>query len=99
MQKLSDMAEMVIHISEVLKIMNHALLNHESVSFKAWKLGKNGRDPERGTAVVYDSVYVSSHSKTGMYKIVDPLSEDKRFTHRNVCEAFIFEFLGKKVIW
>lgn len=89
----------VIHLSEVIKLMNHAMMNHQQVSFKAWKVGKNEKDPERGKPVTYDRVYVTSHSKTGSYNIMDPLAESRDFRYRKVCEALIFEFLGKEVIW
>lgn len=89
----------VIHFSQVLKLMNTALMNRQKVSFKAWKLGKGPNDPERGELKRYDGVYVTSHSKTGSYRIFDPLAEDKDFKYRRVNEAFIAEFMGKKVIW
>ena len=54
----------VIHISEVLKLMNKALMNHQKVNLKAWKLGTGPNDPERGELKTYSGVYVTSHSKT-----------------------------------
>lgn len=89
----------VIHISQVLKLMNAALMNRQKVGFKAWKLGTGPNDPERGELKTYDGVYVTSHSKTGSYRVFDPLAEDKEFRYRRVNEAFIAEFMGKKVIW
>jgi hypothetical protein len=89
----------VIHLSEVLKTMNKALLNHQTVSFKAWKVGRDETDPERGELKTYDHVYVTSHSRNGTYNILDPLAESEDMKHRHVCEALISEFMGKKVIW
>lgn len=89
----------VIHTSEMLRLMNHALMNHQQVSFKAWKVGKGEGDPEAGAVRVYDHVYLTSHSKTGGYKTLDPLAESEDMKRRNVCEALIFEFMNKKVIW
>lgn len=89
----------VIHIREVLQTMNRALRNHEQVSFRAWKVGKSASDPERGELKTYDHVYITSHSKTGNYKILDPLAESEDMKRRNVCEALISEFMNKKVIW
>lgn len=88
-----------IHISEVLRLMNHALYNRQKVSLKAWKLGTSEYDPERGEEVKYDDVFVSSHSKTGVYRILDPLAESEEFRFRRIPEVFITEFMGKKVIW
>ena len=93
------MENKVIHISEVLKLMNHAVKNKETVSFKAWKIGKDADDPERGMAKTYDHVYVTSHSNTGTYNVLDPLAEDASMKYRHVNEALIFEFMGKDVIW
>lgn len=89
----------VIHISEVLKLMNKALMNHQKVNLKAWKLGTGPNDPERGELKTYNGVYVTSHSKTGAYRIFDPLAENKAFKYRRVNEVFIAEFMNKKVIW
>lgn len=89
----------VIHLSDVIKTMNHALLNHQQVSLKAWKVGKGPEDPERGSAVTFDRVYVTSHSPMGVYNLLDPLAEAKDFKYRHVSEALIFEFMGKEVIW
>lgn len=89
----------VIHISKVLKLMNTALMNHQKVNLKAWKLGTGPNDPERGELKTYSGVYVTSHSKTGAYRIFDPLAENKAFKYRRVNEVFIAEFMNKKVIW
>lgn len=89
----------MIHLSEVLRLMNRAMLNRQQVSFKAWKVGKGPGDPEAGALKTYDRVYVTSHSKRGSYKILDPLAESGDMRHRNVCEALICEFQGKQVIW
>lgn len=89
----------VIHISEALRLMNHALLNRQQVDLKAWKLGASEQDPERGEVKTYSGVYVTSHSKTGVYRLLDPLAEDEAFRYRRVPEVFICELMGKKVIW
>lgn len=93
------MESKVIHLSEVLRLMNHALLHHQQVSLKAWKVGRNEKDPERGKLCTYDHCFVTSHSKVGNYRLSDPLAESKDMKVRNVCEALISEFQGKKVIW
>ncbi len=93
------MKDKVIHISEVLKIMNAALMNNSTVSFKAWKVGNGDDDPERGMIKAYDHVYVTSHSRTGTYITLDPLAENKKYKYRRVSEALICEFMDKKVIW
>lgn len=89
----------VIHFSEVLRLMNHALMNRQKVSFKAWKLGTAEDDPEAGSLKSYNGVYVTSHSKTGTYRVLDPLVENENFRYRRVNEVFITEFMNKKVIW
>lgn len=89
----------VIYFADMLKALNIAMQRHELVSFKAWKVGKGPLDPEHGTVRTYDRVYVSSHSRTGTYRVLDPLSEDHEQRYRRVCEALIFEFMGRRVIW
>lgn len=89
----------VIHITEMLRIMNEAKKHKQQVSFKCWRVGRDRNDPRRGDIVNYDRVYVTSHSKNGSYNIMDPLSEDPQQKFRHVCEALIFEFMGKIVIW
>lgn len=89
----------VIHFSEVLRLMNHALMNRQKVSFKAWKLGMSENDPEAGIIKSYDGVYVTSHSKTGTYRILDPLAENEDFKYRRVNEVFMTEFMNRKIIW
>lgn len=88
----------VIYFKDMLRAMNGALLNHEQVSFKAWRIGGKN-DPERGEIRKYDRVYVTSHSKRGTYNILDPLVTAKDMKFRHVHEALIFEFMNKKVIW
>lgn len=89
----------VIHISEVLRLMTHAMLNRQQVSFKAWKVGRGPSDPERGALKTYDHVYITSRSRTGCFRVLDPLAEARDMRVRRVCEALISEFQGKKVIW
>lgn len=93
------MTDKVIHITEVLQLMNKAKEHRQEVSFKAWRIGNSSTDPMRGTIINYDRVYITSHSRNGSYNTSDPLSEDPRQKFRHVCEALIFEFMGKTVIW
>ena len=37
----------VIYFGDMLKMMNNAIINHDQVSFKAWRVGKKD-DPQRG---------------------------------------------------
>lgn len=89
----------VIHQSEVLRLMNLAIQNHQQVSFRAWKIGRSDTDPERGQLRHYDHVYPTSHSPHGTYNILDPLATHPRDRYRTINEALIAEFQGKKVIW
>lgn len=89
----------MIHFSEVLKQMNFAMKHHQQVSFKAYKLGRDDKDPERGMIKSYDRVYVTSHSRFGSFNIQDPLSNSERDKFRHVNEALICSFMGKEVIW
>lgn len=89
----------VIHHSEMLRLMNRALMKRQQVSFKAWKVGRGKSDPEAGALKTYDHVYLTSHSKKGSYRTLDPLAESEDMKRRNVCETLICEFMGKRVIW
>lgn len=93
------MEQKVIYFSDMLRQMNAAMLNNMQVNLKAWKTGRSANDPEAGTLKTYTGVYVTSHSKTGSYRLMDPLTDDPEFKFRRVNEAMITEFMGKKVIW
>lgn len=88
----------VIHISDVQRTMNRAMRNKEQVCLKAWKIGRNKCDPQRGELRSYDGVYVTSHTPDGHYRLLDPLAADPHFKVRMVFEPLIAEFMGRQVI-
>lgn len=76
-----------IHKSEMLKALDHARIDAERVSLKAWKL-QNGEKIELAGWWV-----ISSHWRGGTHTFKNPVNNEIR-TLRDIC---IYEYMGAEV--